>query len=224
MTTNIIELAEKKALIERDPEVMRGRKIINTILQTEIQAIKDDAQEMQFNEMLLQSKEVQVALENRRRFFTDPLESLKKSIKNGFDLWIKPVKDKEIEIKNAIAKWRMHKAEEAHKIQERAEKEQKRLEARLEKKGMTDISVPAFVTPKREKITRSESGSVGERKTWKVEVIDILALARAVADKQVPENCIMERIGNLQSMARNGVTEIPGCRVYQESGISTRRG
>jgi len=219
---NIIALAEKKSMIEHDPEVMSATEIISAIARTKVLTIKDDGQEKQYSEMLIQAKSVEKALDTRRRHYTDPLNQEVKAIKAMFDQLAHPVKKKVIEIEGVIRKWRIHKAEEERKARERAEREQARIRARLEKQGMTEVPVPTIVTPRRETITRTESGAIHERKTWKVEVEDIRVLARAVADGQIPPHCIQPVISNLQALARQGVTNIPGCKVWQETSISTR--
>jgi len=219
---NILSLAKKKDAIECDPEVASMTEAISAIAQAKVLTIRDDGQEKRYSEMFVQARKLEKALDARRRYYTDPLDREKKSIKAFFDSLAEPVRKKITELDGVLRKWRVHKEEEARKSREKAEKERQRIQTKLEKQGMGDIQVPEIITPKRETTTRTESGTVSERKTWKVEVIDIKTLCRAVADGEVPVECVEAKIGNLQALARMGRRTIPGCRVWQETSIGAR--
>ena len=219
---SILALVEKKTELEQDPAVIEAMKIISKIDQFKVLVIKNDDQEDQYNEMFLQAKQVDKALDTRRVELVDPYNKLVKSINGYFKSIVEPVKAKMGEIENALKKWRYMKAEEARKAQERIQREQERLQVRMEKKGI-DMPIPILVAPKPQTIVRTASGSTYEKREWKVkEVSDIKMLAKAVADGAIPTDALMPNMTVLNRLVKAGYREIPGVVIHEEVSLATR--
>jgi len=217
----ITALVEIKNSLEEDPLVIDAMQLISTISLTKILTIKDDDQEHWVTEMLVQAKQIDRKLEEHRKIIVDPFNKRVKAINGFFSTLAAPIKAKVVEIENAIRKWRIHKAEEERKAQERAQREMARIQTRFEKQGMEAPPIQ-IVAPKVDKTVRTQSGAAFERGTWQVEVEDVKALARAVADGQVVETVLKPDMTALRGLIRAGIRKIPGCKVYQSISIATR--
>lgn len=190
-------------------------------------------------------------MQHRRRKLEDKRESLVKPL-NGvvkeINALFKPPRDQIDEIVG-IAKKKMNRfaqaqvaiAQEAVRIKRReAEKERKEAEelaAALRKKAGIDAEpiaktivkeaekkVEKAAEPAKVKASRGQESTVIVSKSYRAEVVDILELARAVADGKLPTKVIEPNMTALNDIARTLKDEgtINGVRFYQHVSTSVR--
>jgi hypothetical protein len=161
------------------------------------------------------------ALEARRTELTKPLLEEKQAIDRRF----KELTDRIEAIKKGmIEKIDAFKAAERLRIQEETRKqeeeaEQRRLQAILEAENAqeelgieipADMLTPAPIAPLEAPSARiaTASGGIGERKVWLWSVFD---------HAQVPRAYLMVDGSAITKAVRDGVREIPGVKIYQET-------
>ena len=219
---NMLALIEQKIELEKDPCVMEAMKAISTITQAKILVIRNDDQELSYNEMLLQAKGINRNLEQRRKEVVDPYNKLTKAVNGFFASLTDPIAAKCSEIETSIKRWRIHKAEESRKAQEMADRQTAKIQAKMEKQGIT-APPPAMIVPKPLAIIRTAGGITYEKREWKVkEIADLKALAQAVADGRVIMDVIKPDIAALNRLVKAGIREIPGVVIHEEISIQTR--
>lgn len=102
------------------------------------------------------------------------------------------------------------------RLQREREAEQRRIDEDAAIDGIEPIAVPAMAKPK--------TAGVSTRETWTVEVDDLRALARAVADGIVPAACIAPVAKELNGLASRLTTAfaVPGCRAVRGTTVAAR--
>jgi type I site-specific restriction endonuclease len=190
-------------------------------------------------------------MQHRRRKIEDKRESLVKPLNivvREINALFKPPRDRIDEIVK-IAKTKMNRFATAQvaiadekRRQERAQAEKERKEAQdladaLRKKARQDAVVVADVVieeaekkvevaakPARVATTRGQESSVIVTKTWKAEVVDLLELAKAVAEGRLPTHMIEPNMRALQDLARElkDPGTVNGVRIYQDISTSVR--
>ena len=190
-------------------------------------------------------------MQHRRRKIEDKRESLVKplnSVVREINALFKPPRDRIDEIVK-IAKGKMNRFAQAQvaiadekRRQERAQAEKERKEAQdladaLRKKAHQEAAVVADVVveeaevkvekaaaPAKVATTRGQESSVIVTKTWKAEVVDLLELAKAVAEGKLPTHVIQPNMRALQDLARElkDPGTVNGVRIYQDVTTSVR--
>lgn len=190
-------------------------------------------------------------MQHRRRKIEDKRESLVKplnAVVREINALFKPPRD---QIDNIVgqAKKKMNRFAQAQvaiaqeaKRQERKKAEDERREAqeladKLRKKAGQDAVVVAEVVveeaekkvevaakPAKVATTRGQESSVIVTKTWKAEVVDLLELARAIAEGRAPITMIEPNMRALQDFARELKDEgtVNGVRIYLDVSTSVR--
>lgn len=190
-------------------------------------------------------------MQHRRRKIEDKRESLVKplnAVVREINALFKPPRD-QIDKIVAMAKKKMTRFAQAQvaianeaKRQEREKAEAERREAQeladaLRKKaGQDAVQVAQVVQEEAEKkvevaakpakvaATRGQESTVIVTKTWKAEVVDLLELARAIADGRAPITMIEPNMRALQDFARELKDEgtVNGVRIYLDVSTSVR--
>jgi hypothetical protein len=176
-------------------------------------------------------------LEGQRKAITAPLDAAKRQVMDLFRAPLQFLTDAEGVIKRSMADFqRAEEArarEEQRKAEERARKEQERLARRAEKaaeKGQADkaeelqAQSQAVQAPIAQ-FHKPKAQGVSIRQNWKAEVIDLTALARAVADGKVPARMIQANQQELNKLAKalQADMDVPGVRAIAEDVVSARR-
>ncbi|MBI4395468.1 MAG: hypothetical protein HY548_00135 [Elusimicrobia bacterium] len=146
-----------------------------------------------------------------------------------------PLDQAERQIKGAMARWydeqeRKRKEEEARIAAEMKKQEDDSrlnqaadLEAAGDKEAAEAVlsapSVPATVT-----LEKPKTDGIGMRKRWRAEVIDKMALIKAVAEGKAPAAMLEPNAAKLNELARamNDTMNIPGVRAVCETDVSAR--
>jgi type I site-specific restriction endonuclease len=190
-------------------------------------------------------------MQHRRRKIEDKRESLVKplnAVVHEINALFKPPRD-QIDNIVALAKKKMTRFAQAQvaianeaKRQEREKAEAERQEAQdladaLRKKAGQDAAQVAAVVveaaekkvevaaaPAKVATTRGQESSVIVTKTWKAEVVDLLELARAIAEGRAPITMIEPNMRALQDFARELKDEgtVNGVRIYLDVSTSVR--
>jgi hypothetical protein len=190
-------------------------------------------------------------MQHRRRKIEDKRESLVKplnTVVREINALFKPPRDRIDEIVQ-LAKSKMNHFAQAQvaiadekRRQEREQAAEERREAQeladaLRKKAHQEAVVVADVVveeaekkvekaaaPAKVAVTRGQESSVSVTKTWKAEVVDILELAKAVAEGRVPTHLIQPNMRALQDLARElkDPGTVNGVRIYLDVGTTVR--
>jgi len=190
-------------------------------------------------------------MNHRRRKLEDKRESLVKPLNlvvREINALFKPPRDR-IDAIVQIAKKKMNRFAQAQvaledekrriaqrEAQEEREEAQKLADALREKAGQEAAVVADVVEEEAEKkvevaakpakvaTTRGQESSVIITKTWKAQVVDLLELAKAVADGKLPTHVLEPNMTALIDIAREKKDEgtIHGVRFFQDVSTSVR--
>ena len=122
----------------------------------------------------------------------------------------------------AAEKERREAQELAEKLRKKAGQEAAPIAETLE--AQAEESVQKAAAPAKVAVSRGREASVSTTKTWKAEVTDVLALAKAVAEGRLPPNLIEPNMRALQDLSRKTKTarEVDGVRYYEHVTTSVR--
>lgn len=176
-------------------------------------------------------------LDELRKSMTRPLDDSKKKIMEFF----RPAEEKLAEAARIISKpmieWETQQERnrrEAERIaqeeaQKRAEEEALQLAVEVEQSGDTELAEQIISQPVQVPVVKIASAvpktnGTFSRETWKAEVVDIKALASAVASGKVPAEALQANMPFLNQMARSfkGGLNYPGVRAIAEKSITSR--
>ena len=89
-----------------------------------------------------------------------------------------------------------------------------------------EVSVPvAVIAPVVPKTTKTEAGSISQRTSVEVEVIDAKLVLGAVIDGTLPMSVVTIRQAKIQQFVKlQGLTEVPGCKLTEVVNASFRGG
>jgi len=159
-----------------------------------------------------EAKRLVKEIEARRKEIVDGPNRFVKAV-NGFCKdFTGPLRDAEDLLKRKIGQYR-YKVELERRKQEEAirkanEELQKKLEAEAEAAGVEAPKVTPMPVPRRETVTRAETGAAAHiRKVWKAEITDSALVPREYCE---PSMKLIDRA------VRMGVREIPGVRIFED--------
>lgn len=160
-------------------------------------------------------KKVSDAIEELRKTYTQPLNDHVKTINLTFkqlseplDLANKITDEKILTFRKEVEK----KRQEAEAINQQ-KIELARKEASFNGTGEVTINTTPVEVPEVSKTVKTETGTLGVRRTRKARVIDFAKL---------PDTYKLENTRLLNAAASSGVKEIPGVEFYFEESITTR--
>ena len=175
-------------------------------------------------------------LEDQRKRMTKPLDDSKKQIMDFFRGPLQFLADAESAIKRAMltfSREQERKRQEAEAAaREKARKEQERLEARAKaaaEKGQEEKaeqlmqqaeSVPVPIVPQ----AAQAPAGISMRETWRAEVVDKMALIKAVAAGEVPDLVLIVdmKVLNAQARALKSALRYPGVQAVSEQTVAAR--
>lgn len=206
------------------------------LAEAETFAITSDFQYEQSGEFLRRLKAKEGELSSIRLSITRPIDQAKARVLDLF----RPAGDRlekaERAIKGAMLTFsreqEQRRREQQAKLDEAARKETERLRALAEAQRERGEERRADVTMSRAETvpvvivapSTPKVGGIAMRVTWRAEVDDVLALARAVGAGEQPPHLITANMAALNTLAR-GAKEglnIPGVRAVSEEGIAAR--
>ena len=207
--------------LQTDDALVKSMTVVSTIANTPVSKVETDEQEAKYTEMLIQAKGLLNQVEVQRKAIVDPLNRSTRAVNDHFKKhFAEPIAKKEAEINRVLSAYRVQKAKDAAKLQDEARKLQAEMQQQAEAAGVT-VVVPAIVAPKAERVVRTESGQVHERKQLTVEVTSLRDLAQAVVDGKIPESALEPNMKTLRNLAMAGVA-IPGVKYGYESKLAVR--
>ncbi len=156
------------------------------------------------------------AVNEKKKEYTDPINTHLKTIREAFDLIAKPLTEADQIIRRKIMVYRS--LQDAHRLEveriNRLRIEAAEAEAKLS--GTGEISQPVNLIPEAPppvKKVSTEAGSLGTMIIWKFEVIDFAKL---------PDRFKIENATLIGKVVRAGEREIPGVRIWQEETLTVK--
>ncbi len=203
-----------------------------------IAVIKTPGDYIKAGEILITIKEIRKKIEATFKPIKQKMDAAKKEVLDQEKTADAPLKEAEDYIKPLIRAYddeqERIRREEERRLQEEARKreEEERLAAALaaEEEGdkeaaqaiiEEEVYVPPVVIPK----ATPQVQGVSFRENWKHQVIDLMALVKAVAAGQVPINALNANDVFLGQQARSlkGAMKYPGVKVYSEKVVAAGR-
>lgn len=199
------------------------------VISTDEQALCADSM---LRNIIARSKE----LDDRRKALTRPLDEAKKGIMDLFRGPLEVLDKAGRSLKVKLAGYQEAKAEAARKaaeeerrrIERNAAKRAERLEAKGDAEAADAVRMEAEMEAHAAATTIAEAPavktSVSARDNWKAELVDIKALAKAVADGRAPATllCFSSKDGNAYARATKGTVPVDGVRFYNDRVLSSR--
>ena len=224
--------------VVQDKEIAKISNKAEEVLK-EAQALEvTDAFGLEYGALLLsQIRGVIKKGEEKRLFFTKPLNDHVKTINNLFKTILAPYQKADEIIEGKIKEHRKIKREEAEKAQKEAEKklrkieeEKKEQEAKPEKTGMAEWLIPlkiipspparSLIPPPLKQIKVDGEKIASSRMRWKPEILDV---------EKIPESYLRETAKTqtgkaalwslLNRKVQEGEREIPGVKIFQDESF-----
>lgn len=221
MKTNTIPEAPQKIELSKNvAEFVSQPVIIKSIESNEIVA-----------DQLAQIKGEINRLDADRKTFTKPLDDLKKAIMERYEQAIKPLKQFEINAKNALSQWdyieraRIAKENERLRLEgeEKARKEQEKLSKQAEKAAAKGNEEKAEELRQKSEMVQSapapvvqqqKASGISFKTKWRCEVIDPDLIPRSYC---MPDQKRLDNVVN----AMAGKIEIQGVRIIEEKIVAS---
>jgi hypothetical protein len=195
----------------------------------------EDAEEYEAGtEMLREVKAQQKDLEEKRKAITKPMDEAKKNILALFKPPEDRLKTAENVLRAAVLDWQRQQEAERRAIEAELREKQRLLQAAAEEEAeklreeghdLQAAATLALVPPVPTVFMDApKADGIGNRSTWKAEVVDFEMLVKAVAAGLVPESYLQVNQTALNAAARSLKTaaKIPGVKVYEEAGLVVR--
>ena len=152
-------------------------------------------------------------LEDRRKFFVQPLNDHVKRINAEFKEVTEPLEKADGIIRGKVIEWRakieMEIQKKNEELRKKAEKEREKQEKKAEAKG----EVPPAPTPIPVVELPKSIDGVSTMKVWTYEILDI---------GKVPiDFMVLDSVAVIRAI-RQGVRDIPGLRIFQKETIQVR--
>jgi hypothetical protein len=191
--------------------------------------ITDDFEEIVGVDTLSKIKQFQKETEAARKEHVEPFNRLVKRVNDMFRPISESLSLAEDTIKGKIKHYRVEKerirqAEEAKRRKEfEAQIEAEKQKAKEENREQAIVAPPPVILPSAN-TSRGEIGSASIRKIWKAEVVDLLALCRAIGEGKVAPDCIEIKMAPLHAAARRFKRDnmYPGVRFFEDTEVSAR--
>ena len=179
--------------------------------------IVDDSTNIAAVEMATQSKKLYNEIEKLRKSITDEPRQFISAINNFAKVYSSRLKEIENALKAQISSYSYKLEIARRKAEQKAQKEAKKLQAKIDKeakaKNIEPINVPAPVLPTKAEPTRTISGSASTRKVTKWEVTEAAKIPR--------EYLIIDKV-KINKAVKAGMKNIPGLRIYEDTVVALR--
>jgi hypothetical protein len=226
-----------EALVIATAEAKRAEEeSIRILAAAEAFTITSTPQYEQSAALLQTLKGQQKDLEGLRKSITRPIDEAKQRVMQLFSPSADRLANAEIKLKRAMLAFtqeQKRKQEEAQAaLRERERKERERLERQAEKareKGQEEkaaaLEQKAEDVPELEVVVpEPEVEGISMRVTWRADVVDLLALVKAVAAGEQALSMIEPNMKQLNGLARTMKEDlaVPGVKAVSEEGIAAR--
>jgi adenylate kinase len=211
--------------VSSKPEIVPQQEV--QAINTEVTTIEFQAEQLQIindetakiaTDMLGQIAKTKKVVEERRKFFVNPLNEQVKRINSLFKQIAEPLEKAEAIIKSKILTYRQEqerkRREEEERLRKLVEAEQKKLEKQAAKKGMpAPPPIPIPTIPKQEKTIESNEAQVTARVVWDFEIED---------ETKIPREFLMVNEKAIRAAVKAGVRNIPGVRIFQREELAVK--
>ncbi len=208
---------EKQQNFNQDPEIKEVEKTGSSIV-VSAKDIVIDSREMQEEgaDCLVIIKRNLDRIEERRTFYTKPLNDLMRRVNSEAKAIKEPFEKAQSEIKSKINKYQCFLLEEKRKADLKAEK---KIEKAVEKGEEIPVVPEAHV----EKNIKTENTTVSFRDNWKAQIVDPKKLMDwAIENKKVSLLQINNTALNQLEKFTKDTEVIPGVRIINDKIISTK--
>lgn len=172
------------------------------------------------------AKKVAKAIDGARTSLVEPLNSTVKSINGLFtgprDLFKWAAQACEAKINTYTRKIESARLAAEAAARKAAEELQQQVDAEAKEAGIAPVQVQAPVVEAAPKIVRTEQGTAGTVKKWKGEVVDLVALCKAIGEGKVSPDHVTVNMVTINAEIRAGVREIPGVRIFEDEKTVVR--
>jgi len=200
------------AVIERDDEL---KLLLDTVQdlagRAEALKISSDKELAWAGDQLAQIVSLKKRVEEKRKFFVDPLNAQVKQINAMFKRWLEPLERAERKLRDAIAAYKVEQ-ERKRKEQEEFLRRKREILERLAREKKLEVAVPPPVEqpPVPAAVKTSTGATVATRKVWTFRLVDI---------NLVPREYLTLDEAKVRKAIAAGVREIPGLEIYQEERV-----
>lgn len=181
-------------------------------------AVVDDVGMREATDLLGWIARAKKQVEEKRKFFVDPLNKQVKAINAMFKKYSKPLESADTLLRGKVLSYRREqdriRREEEERLRKLQEREQKRLEKQAAKKDLPPP--PPMPTPQvqeQAKTVHSDFGSVSAKKVWDFKIID---------PAQIPAEFMMVNEKAIRAAVKAGVRNIPGVKIYQREELAVK--
>ena len=199
-------MMEEKSLIS-DPEVKiiiqnsdDLRKAVNEL------EVNSKEKEMSATELTGKIVEYKKLVNKKRKELTDPLEKIKKMFISEANSIIEPLTKLEKILRDKNIAYHNY-------LEDQAEKERIKHEKKMEKAIENNKPMPVEKPVEVEKNVKSESSTMSYKKTWTFTITDA---------SKLPAEYLVPDVVKIRKMVQAGIRDIPGIRIYEETGSSLR--
>jgi hypothetical protein len=196
----------KERLAAYDP------KIEEMQAQAEALQVEDDQSNEQAVAMAGQAKQINRKIEKARKGFVEEpnrfvkaVNSLAKSYQSKFTAIENGLKRKITDFQRQQEIERRKREAEAKR---QAEEAQKKLKQEAQKAGVEAPKVEAPAMPEQPTATRTEYGAAHQRKVWTYEIQE---------ESQIPREYLVVDQKKIRQAVKDGIREIPGVKIYQDT-------
>lgn len=206
--------------------------------------VTDDETQGQVGDLVKMMNHRRRKLEDKRLSLVKPLNG----VVNEINALFKPPRDRIDEIVT-LAKRKMKRFAQAQAALAQEKAKQEREEAERERKEAEDLAealrkkagqeaepiaqsvvedaekkVEKAAAPAKVEVTRGQESSVIVTKTWKGKVVDIMAIAKGVAEGRLPTSIIMPNMPAIQGLARQTkrAQVVDGIEIWEDIGTLVR--
>lgn len=220
------EIFQEVTRILNQPDFKRwGEEVGALVADCKALKVKDDSTAADASDKISAIKGLYNRIEDRRKEAISFHRGIVDAVNNGVKQWTEPLGSAESYLKNEVKRYihevEMQRIKEEQEAQRRAEKARAKIEKECEKIGVEPPKIPDPVIPKRTGPVRGVSGGkVSTRKVWKAKLIDIVILAKAVGQGKAQKELLTFNLSLANTLAKNGVRDIPGVEIYEETEVS----
>ncbi|MEM3646834.1 MAG: hypothetical protein QW334_01630 [Thermofilum sp.] len=199
-------------MIERDDELKSLLGTVSDLAQrTEALVISSDEDLAWAGDQLAQIIGLRRRVEEKRKFFVDPLNAQVKQINAVFKRWLEPLERAERKLRDAIAAYKTEQERKRREQEEFLRKKREILERLARNKGVELAVPPPVDLPPVVSAVKTHTGStVATRKVWTFRVVDL---------SLVPREYLVLDESKVRKAIAAGVREIPGLEIYQEEKV-----
>ena len=220
------EIFNEVTVIMNRPDFKRyGEDVALLVKQCKKVTVKDDVTERDAVQRVSEVKGLFKTLDETRKEALEKYRGIEKAVNNAVKQWTDPLGDAERYLKREIQNYQsaleMQRRKEEEIARQKADKLRQKIQKEADKMGLEAPEIPEVIVPKRSNVIRGTGGGkVSSRKVWKTKLLDIKELALAVGKGKAAKELLVFNQGLADTMARNGVREIPGVEIYQDSQMS----